>query len=129
MISDDLSVHEQKHDPHDSDQPPLPTFQRSRGGKFDATVRAGILTALAGLFPVAGLLAMQRHGDIFSLLCLLGGLGGMVYVPGLGVFCGWLAHVWFKDSSISPVRVAVALALIADLWLLGWVALIPVLGL
>lgn len=116
------------HNQHHSDPQPLPIFKRSRGGVFDATVRAGILTALAGLFPVAGLLAIQTHQDPLSLLCLLGLLGGMVYVPGLGVFCAWFANVWFKDSSISPVRAAVSLALIADLWLLGWVALIPVLG-
>ena len=128
MIPDDLPLRELKHDQHDSDQPPLPIFQRSRGGVFDATVRAGILTALAGLFPVAGLLAIQTHHDALSLLCLLGIMGGMIYVPGLGLFCGWFAHVWFKDSSISPVRVAVALALIADLWLLGLIALLPVLG-
>ena len=129
MSSDDPSPRDLKPEQQQRDQQPFPNFQRSRGGRFDAAVRAGILAALAGLFPVAGLLAMQTRHNALSLLCVLGFLGGMVYVPGLGVFCGWFAHVWFKDSTISPVRVAVALALIADLWLVGWIALIPVLGL
>jgi hypothetical protein len=128
MSSEDHDPCDLQHNQQQRCQQPLPRFRRSRGGLFDATIGAGILTALAGLFPVAGLLAIQTQRNALSLLCLLGLLGGMVYVPGLGVLCGWFAYVWFKHSSISPVRAAIVLALIADLWLLGWVALVRPLG-
>ena len=41
-------------------------------------------------------------------------------MPPLGLACGFAACVAVRDSDISPYPIAVALALIADLSLVGW---------
>lgn len=80
-------------------------------------------TAWYGLIPVAVLMSLGfgRIDPLLSasgLLCLF--LGAMVTLPPLGLACGFAACVAVRNSDVSPYPVAVALALIADLCLVGW---------
>ncbi|MBC8116071.1 MAG: hypothetical protein H7062_16915 [Candidatus Saccharimonas sp.] len=80
-------------------------------------------TSWYGLIPVVVLMSLGfgRIDPVLStsgLLCLF--LGAMVTLPPLGLACGFAACVAVRNSDISPYPVAVALALIADLSLVGW---------
>lgn len=41
-----------------------------------------------------------------------------------GLFCGWVSHWWFYNSSISPKKVAVIMVLIAGFVIIGWQAVL-----
>ena len=80
-------------------------------------------TTWYGLIPVVALMSLGfgRLDPVLStsgLLCLF--LGAMVTLPPIGLACGFAACVAVRNSDISPYPVAVALALIADLSLVGW---------
>lgn len=80
-------------------------------------------TSWYGLIPVVVLMSLGfgRLDPVLStsgLLCLF--LGAMVALPPLGLACGFAACVAVRNSDVSPYPVAVALALIADLSLVGW---------
>ena len=80
-------------------------------------------TSWYGLIPVVMLMSLGfgRIDPVLStsgLLCLF--LGAMVALPPIGLACGFAAWAVVRNSDVSPYPVAVALALIADLSLVGW---------
>ena len=80
-------------------------------------------TSWYGMIPAVVLMSLGfgRIDPVLSatgLLCLF--LGAMVALPPLGLACGFVACVAVRNSDFSPYPVAVALALIADFSLVGW---------
>lgn len=80
-------------------------------------------TAWYGLIPVVVLMSMGfgRLDPMLStsgLLCLF--LGAMMALPPVGLLCGFVACTAMRNSDVSPYPVAVSLALIADMSLVGW---------
>jgi hypothetical protein len=83
----------------------------------------GAVTAWYGLIPAAVLMSLGfgRIDVVLSssgLLCLF--LGAMFTVPPLGLLCGFAAHLTVRNGDVSPYPIAIALSLIADICLVGW---------
>ena len=80
-------------------------------------------TSWYGLFPVVVLMSFGfgRLDPSLTTQGLLGlFLGTMVILPLIGLACGFGASAVMRKSDISPYPLAVALALIADFCLIGW---------
>jgi hypothetical protein len=83
----------------------------------------GAATSWYGLIPVAVLMSLGfgRIDVVLSssgLLCLF--IAAMFTVPPLGLLCGFAAHLAVRKGDVSPYPIAIALSLIADLCLVGW---------
>ncbi len=83
----------------------------------------GAATSWYGLLPAVAVMCcgFGRIDSLLSasgLLCLF--VGGLIIVQPVGLLCGFAAHHIVRNSEISPYPVAIALALIADLSLVGW---------
>ena len=96
----------------------------------EAAIDTAVRVALLGVIPsVAWLIVASFYSDwsraflvIFGMLCFF-----VPFLPVLvaaGFFGGLFAHWWFADSNV-PVRwIAVALPLLVDAVLFGWVVVI-----
>lgn len=93
----------------------------------DAAITLAARTALLGAIPsiVWYLIVVFNSGWegvfmlVLSSLCLV--LPFVIVVAGVGVASGLFAHWWFHGTGFSVHRMAIALALLSDAFLFGWV--------
>jgi cobalamin biosynthesis protein CobD/CbiB len=93
---------------------------RRKGEAADARW-AGVLTALVGTIAIlilAILCDTTKERELVVITLVLSGFG-LFWLP-IGLLSGWVAHKCFTGTDFPPSRVAVILALIVVLSILGW---------
>ena len=111
--------------------------RQAKRGKWDwetdrepdlTTLKLAARICLWGLVPpvlivlVWMLTTIERHTDMANrmgaFLCFTAGFG-LIHAP-LGVTCGFLAHRICRNSSVPERWMAIALALLVDVTVFGW---------
>lgn len=98
-------------------------FQLRRKASSDQAHWYGFDTALVGLIVIA--LVTLVCDPTFRLIAvfLFFSCFGIVAWP-IGLFSGWFAHRYFFRTMVEPKLIAVAVALMAVLSILGWALVI-----